>query len=70
MTFNSVMNDDVECTLSKPVMGKQLTENGNASVWRELNKSEDCACRNLVSFNMEKWKVLFHGQNYPVQTGK
>lgn len=70
VTFNSVVNDDTECTLSKSVMGKQLTENVNTSVWRDLNKSEDCVYRNLVSFNMEKWKVLFQGKNHPVQTGK
>ena len=63
------MNYDDDTSSVPSVMGKQLTENGNTSVWKDLNKSEDCAYR-TVSFNIEKWKILFHGQNYSVQTGK
>lgn len=70
MALNSVMNVDTECTLSKSVMGRQLTENSNISFWRDFNKFEDCFYRSLVSFNTENWKVLFDGLNCPMQTGK
>lgn len=52
-------------TLSTSLMGKQLTESSNTLVWRHLNKSEDCAWRNLARFNMEKWEVLFHCSELP-----
>lgn len=68
--FVNDLDDGAECTLSKCEDDMKLERladmpEGPAATWRDLDRVEKCADRNLMKLNKEKSKVLHLEQNSP-----